>query len=90
MGKIISGLKGIALPNGVAERREQERLDKIAPLADAEQKKEMEDFQGFLDEHNVTFEVHFDTRETIRGKKTIGQGLTFISKLWIEEEAQIQ
>ena len=88
MGNIISPNKGISLPNGLAERREQERIAQLKPLAIEAEQKAREDFQKFLEEHDVFFEVHLDTRETLRGKKNIGHGLTFISRLRLPEEQQ--
>jgi hypothetical protein len=89
MSNIIRQPKGLALPSGVAEKREQERIEKMIPLAIESEEKAKADFQAFLEEHNVFFEVHLDYRETQQGKRAIGQGLTFISKLRLPEEEQL-
>lgn len=86
MGNIIKPPKGISLPNGVAEQRERERLQALIPAAEEQEQKAKEAFQVFLDTHNVVFDVHLDYRETVNGKRAIGQGMTFISRLRLPEE----
>lgn len=89
MGNILRPNKKLQLPNGLAEQREREEFEKILPLAKEEAARANADFQTFLDEHNVTFEVHFDERKTVNGTQIIGQGLTFISKLLTEKQSPV-
>lgn len=88
MSKIISPNRGISLPNGLAEHREQERIEALIPLAQDEEKKAHTDFVTFLEEHNVDFKVYIDKRSTDQGERVTKQGVIFLSNLRFSKEKQ--